>query len=221
MRSTRMPVNRKVREHDDAPVAKPGGVLQRRFDQRKGHPGIGGLGPAEAETFPQHAGDLGDVGVGIGIRRAAPDHDEQRLVARHIAWAFGDRLLDALGGGAQHLGVDAEFAAIVDADAVGGSIGVEHRRDVVLGMAGGKQHARHRQYMADALGAQAVEAVAQDGLGELEIAVLDRIGQPPPRCSASTANSATAASSRLPWPHTRTPGPRRADARGGRARGLR
>jgi hypothetical protein len=60
-------------------------------------------------------------------------------------------LLDAVGGGAQHLGVDAELAAVVDAQRIGGGVGVEHRGDVVLGMAGGEQHAGHRQHVIDAL----------------------------------------------------------------------
>jgi hypothetical protein len=76
-----------IGEHDDAAETEPGGVFQRRLDQRKGDAGIGGLGPAEAEALPQHAGDLGDVGVGVGVGRAAADDDEQGLVHGDVAGA--------------------------------------------------------------------------------------------------------------------------------------
>ena len=58
-----------------------------------------------------------------------------------------------------------------------GRVTVEHRRDVVLGVAGGEQHPRHRQDMSDTLALQRIEAVADDRPGEFEVAVLDRLRQ--------------------------------------------
>ena len=59
-------------------------------------------------------------------------------------------------------------------DAVLGGIGVEHRGHVVLHVAGGEQHAGHRQHAVDALGTQPIEALADDRPRELEIAHRDR-----------------------------------------------
>ena len=108
-----------VGEHDDAAEAELRRVLQRRLDQRECHAGIGGLGPAEAHALPQHARDLRDVGIGVGIGSAAADHDEQRFVARNVVAGRVERLADAVAGGAQHLRVDAELAAVFDASCPG------------------------------------------------------------------------------------------------------
>ena len=72
-----------------------------------------------------------------------------------------------------------------------GLIGVEHGGDVVLGVAGGEQHAGDGEDVVDALRDQPVEPVADDRPGEFEIAVLDR----PVRRSASASVSASAANS--------------------------
>ena len=76
-----------IREDDDAPIAEPRRMFERRLDQRKGDAGIGRLGPAEAKAFPQQARDLGDIGIGVGIGGAAADDDQQRLVLRHVLGA--------------------------------------------------------------------------------------------------------------------------------------
>ena len=86
----------------------------------------------------------------------------------------GERLADAGGGGLDHAALDAELAAIVDGDAALGGIAVEHRGDVVLGMAGGEEHAGDGQDAGDAAGHQGIEAVADDGRGKFQIAVLER-----------------------------------------------
>jgi hypothetical protein len=55
-----------------------------------------------------------------------------------------------------------------------GHVGVQHRGNIVLGVAGREQHARHGQYAGHPNGAQPVQPVAQDRAGEFEIAVLHR-----------------------------------------------
>ena len=83
--------------------------------------------------------------------------------------------------GLDHLEIDAQFTAVIDAQAALGGKGVEHRGDVVFGVARGKQHRRYRQHVPHALGLQALEPVAQDRPGKFEVAVLDRHrGQPRP-----------------------------------------
>ena len=59
-----------------------------------------------------------------------------------LAGCRGNGLGDTVAGGAQHLEIDAEFAAVGDLELrMFRRVGVEHRRDVVLGVAGGEQHA--------------------------------------------------------------------------------
>ena len=112
----------------------------------------------------------------VGIGGAAPDHHQKRLVQRHIAAGRAFKCLaDAIAGGADHARVDGQLPAIGDGDArVLRLVGVEDGRDIVLGMAGGEQHARHRENAGAALCAQPVEAVLDHRVGEFEIAVFHR-----------------------------------------------
>ena len=60
------------------------------------------------------------------------------------------RLFDAVAGCADHLEVNAKLAPIVEFDArVLRRPGIQHRWNVILGVAGCKQHARNRQNMID------------------------------------------------------------------------
>ena len=174
-----------IREDNDPLVAKPGRVLERRRDQREGDARIGDLAPAEAHAFPQHAHDLGDIGIGIRIGRAASDHHEQRLVVGAHGGGGSQPLGDPVAGGPQHLQIDAQFAPIGDLEAVVcRCVGVENRGDVVLGVPGRKQHARHRQHVLHPLHAQSVEPVMDHRIGEFEVAVFDRhAGQPVAQCA--------------------------------------
>ena len=165
-----------VGEHDGAFVAEFCNVLEAWLDKREGHAGIADFAPTEAHAFLQHAGDLGDVAVGIGVGCAAPDDHEAGFVqADGAVLCVGavNGLLNAGTGGCDHLGVDAEFAAIGDLQAVFGGVGVEHGGDVVFGVHRGKEHARNGEDALAARFAQAVETIADHWIGEFEIAVVD------------------------------------------------
>ena len=169
-----------IGKDDDALITKARGMAQPRLDQREGDARIDRLAPAEAEPFPEHAHDLGDVGIGVGVGGAAPDDDEHRVVERlALSPAIGlETLADALAGRPDHLRIDAELAAIANGEIVLGGIGVEDGGNVVLGVAGGKQHARQRHDVPRTLAPQLVEAGADDGLGKFQIAMLGApIGQ--------------------------------------------
>ena len=100
---------------------------------------------------------------------------KQSFVAFNLARGGSDGLIDAITGGGEHLGVDAQFLAVIDFDAVFGGIGVENAGDVVLGVAGGEQHAGNSQNAGAAGGAQLVQTFADNRMGEFEITVFEGI----------------------------------------------
>ena len=178
------PRKQEVGKHHDAAEAEAHRMPKARLHQREGHAGIQGFAPAEAEALHQHPRHLGNVGVGVRVGRAATHHHQQGLAEGHrrrgICGIQG--LADARPGRLDHLEIDAELAAVIDAQAGFSRIGVEHRRDVVFGMTRGEQHPGYRQHPPHPLGPQALQAVAQDRSRELQVAVFDRhLGQQPPQ----------------------------------------
>jgi len=132
-----------IREDDDPLVAHPRAVLQRRFDQREGNAGIAHFAPAKAHAFPKHAHHFSDVGIGIRVRRAAPDDTQQRVMP-------GDLIIqgffDPGACGSQHLQINGKFPTILDRHTgVLRLIRVQDGRNIILRVAGGEQHARNRQ----------------------------------------------------------------------------
>ena len=158
-----------IGEHDDPLEAQPDGTVQAFVDQRIGDAGIADLGPAEAQSFPQHAGHLADVGVGVGIVGAAPDHHEQRLFAvdRARSRLFG--FFDALGGGLEQARIDGQIPAIahIQVRVLGGEF-VDFAGQVIFYMTGGEQHARQAEDTGRPPVAQLIEAFAQHGPGEFQ-----------------------------------------------------
>ena len=165
-----------VRKDDEAAVTESGRVTQSGLDQREGHPGVADLAPPEPEALPQHAHDLVDVGVGVGVGGAAPDHHQHGVVPRHIVPRPIQRLLDAIPRRFQHLRIDAELACVADLHAgMRNLVSAQYRRDVVLGVAGREQHAGHRQHQVVPRRVQLVQTVADDGRGELQEPALDLV----------------------------------------------
>ena len=171
-----------VGEHHNAAVPQPHHMAQPRLHQREGDPGIQGLAPTKAKPLHQHAGHLGHIRVGVRIGGSPPHHHQQGVVPRQ-EWPAGRTVgavgglqagLDAGAGRLDHLAVHAELAAVVDPQPRLGGVGVEHRGDVVLGVAGREQHRRDRQHVAHTPATQGIEAVAQDRSGELQVAEFHR-----------------------------------------------
>ena len=157
--------------------AKACHMLKAGLDKRECHTGIADFGPAEAHPFPQHAGNLRDVGVGIGVRCAATDDNKAGIRPVNLAMlGIGsvDSGSDPVTGSLQHLQIDGQLAAILDGDAMLGSIGVEHGGNIVFRVTRGKQHARHRQHMRHALFAQLVEPGLDHRRGKFQISVFHR-----------------------------------------------
>ena len=75
---------KKIGEYDDAPVAKLGRVFQAGFHQRESYTRVSRFGPAEAEAFPENAGDFRDIGIGIGVGRTAAHDHQQGFMQRNV-----------------------------------------------------------------------------------------------------------------------------------------
>ncbi len=168
-----------VGEHHDPLEAEPHRPLQHSVDARLRDPAIADLGPAEAQALPKHPGELADIAVSVRIGGAAADHREQRLAARHRGRRRRQARLDPILRRLQQLRIDAEVPAEGDRQAMLGGIAVQHRGHVVLDVAGGEQHAWHRQDPLDALVAQLVEPLPDHGMREFEEAAGDGPGGQP------------------------------------------
>ena len=153
-------------------------MAQARFHQGKGDAGVHGLPPAEAHALHQHAGDLGHVGVGVGIGRAPAHHHQQGVVQGDGSLLVG--LLEGVANAGpsrlDHLQIHPQLPAVIHPQASLGGVGVEYGGDVVLGVAGGEQHRRNRQDVPHPALAQGLQPIPQDRAGELQVAVLHRQG---------------------------------------------
>ena len=174
----------KIGEDDDATEPQPRHPCQGLIHQRIGDAGKGDLGPAETHAFPQHARHLGNVGIGVRVIGAAPNHQQQGIFAADAVAPLGLGFLDALAGGGQQLGIDGQFPAITDIQiGIGGGKGIDFPRQVVLDVTRGEQHAGHRQNAADTLRFQRFKAVADDGPSEFQKAAFNpELGQPRFQC---------------------------------------
>ena len=164
-----------IREDDDPFVAQFCRMCQARFNQRECDTGVADLVPAKADTFVQHTCDFGDVAVGVGVGCAAPDDHKAGVMQMHLAVfgiGRGDSILDAACGGGDHFGVNAQFAAIADGDAVLRGVGVQHGGNVVFGVHGCKQHTGHSENTVATSGAQVIKTVTDHGVGKFQIAVI-------------------------------------------------
>ena len=132
---------KEIGKHDEAPETEAAGALQGLVQERAGDTDETGLGPAEAHPLPQHAGDLGDVAVGVRVGGTAPYHQQEGVLAAPRGQR-ALRRLDARRGQAQQARVHPQLGAVGDGKAgVSGGQGVEFEGDVVLGVARGHEHA--------------------------------------------------------------------------------
>ena len=148
-------------------------MAQPRFHQGKGDTGIDRLTPAESEPLHQHPHHLGHVGVGIRIGRAPTDHHQQGVGHRHLR-GLGQGLTDAGSCRRDHQPVNPQFPAVINGQSRFSAVGVEHRRNVVLGMPGREKHGGNGQHFLHALRSQVLETITQDGLGEFKESVFHR-----------------------------------------------
>ena len=140
---------------------------QRDVDPGMGDAAEGDFGPPQTEAFPQHAGEFGDVGVGVRVVGAAPDHNKQGLAERYSA---AGRCSDTIGRGLQQLRVDPEITAQLHRNTrIVGDETVHLPRQVVFDMTSRKQHAGDCQDPLCAAPRQQRKAVADRRADEFEI----------------------------------------------------
>jgi len=171
---------KKIRKNDDTLITKAHGMFETGAHQRKRDAAITDFHPAKAHAFPQHPRNLGDIAVGVGIGGAAPDDDKQRIRTRDPAGGGLLRRLDPFSRDFQKFWINGKIAPVLDgAIPMLRLIGIENRRDVVLGVTGGKKHPGDGEDAIDALRAQLVEAFADHRPREFEKAESGRIvGKP-------------------------------------------
>ncbi len=165
----------KVRENDHPPVTQPGDMLQAWLDQGKRHPGIPDLAPAEPHALPEHSRDLGDITVCVRIRCSATDDNERCLGNRYGAETkicIFDCLPNPVARGQHHLGVDPELSSVSDLESVFSCVCVEYRRNVVLRVHCGEQHARYRENPPTPPLPQAVKALSNHGVRKFQVSEL-------------------------------------------------
>ena len=136
----------KIGEHHDPLEPQLGALFQSRHDQREGNARIGRFRPAKAQAFPQHAGDFGDVAVGVGVRGTATDNYQQGFMRSDLALLCISplhRFAHPFTGRTDHLVIDPQLAAVMHLDAMLRAIGVEDGGNIVLGVTRGEQHTRH------------------------------------------------------------------------------
>ncbi len=118
-----------VRENNHPPVTQPGDMFQAWFDQRKRHPGISDLAPAEPHALPEHSRDLGDITVRVRIRCPTPDDNKRRFGNRNEAETMiciFDRLPNPDARSQHHLGVDPKLSSVSDLKSVFSCVRVEY-----------------------------------------------------------------------------------------------
>jgi hypothetical protein len=154
-----------IGKHDDAAEPETRRAIERRADARVCDAAERRLGPAEAEPLPQHARDLRDIRVGVGIVGAAANDNEQRFRALALRRDGGD----TVGRRVEQLRIDAEIAAELHLRSRMRVHKTVHLpRQVVLDVARGEQHARNRQYSGRAACLQFGQRLADRRPGEFE-----------------------------------------------------
>jgi hypothetical protein len=126
-------------QHDDPPEAQAQGAVQPGRHRRLGERHEGRLDRADRATLLQQAGGLRDLGVGVGIGRAAADQHDGR--AGPVG--AGDERLDPRLGDGEQLGGAAERAAVAEGQPrVAPLLAGERCRDVALAVPGRDEHER-------------------------------------------------------------------------------
>ncbi len=158
-----------VGKHDHAAVTELDDVLQAGFHERERHAGIPHFAPPKAQAFVQKPCDLGHVGVGVGVRGPPAYDNKAGFVSGN---GIVEHVFDPLSRSRNHLWVDAQFAPVGHIDSVLGRVGVEYRRNIVLGVHRRKEHTGHRKDAFAALRAQGIKTVPDHRIGKFQISIV-------------------------------------------------
>ena len=167
---------KEIREHNNPLITKPACVLQAGFNQGKRHTRIANFTPAKAKPFVQHTRNFCHIAIGIRVRCTAPNHHKASLMHRDLPMGrIGrrDRLLHPAAGRGDHLRIHAQFSAIADLDPMLGRIGIQHGRNIILGVHRGKEHTGNGQNFITSLGAEPIQPIPNYRIGKFQIAVFN------------------------------------------------
>ena len=166
----------KIRENDYSSEREHGDMIEAWLYKRKGNSGVGGFAPAKAQPLPEHSSNFGDIAVGIRIGGASAHDDKACFRPGDFASpvGLGLRARYPLGRRGNQPGIHPEFPSVLDIQTVLGGICVKHRRNVVFRVHGGEQQSGNRENLRASRQSKIVEAVANDGVGELQETVLHR-----------------------------------------------
>jgi hypothetical protein len=160
-----------VGEDGDSAGAQLLQSLQPLGDGRGGHADVGVLHRRVRASLVEEACDLGEVRVGIWVRRTASYDEDGGLLSLH----FGDGGRNPFVHQLQQLGTDAESAAVPKVDSrVAHLLAHQGRGYVVLGVAGGEEHQGNRGYASRPALHEAAHALGDRGPRELYETTLDR-----------------------------------------------
>ncbi len=160
-----------VGEDGDPPDAQLLEAFQPLGDVRRGHANVRGLHHRVRAPLVEEARDLGEVGVGVGVRGAATDDEDGSLVFLLLGDGGGDPLVHK----GEELGPDAESPAVLEANVRTAHL-LAHKGggDVVLGVAGGEEHEGDGGYLSRPASGQTLHALGDRGPRELYKTALNR-----------------------------------------------
>ena len=160
-------------QHHHPPVGQVFEQRQRILQQRLGDADKGRGGKAEAQTFPEQAGELGHFRVSVGVIGTAPHHQQAAFLTGHRG-VGGFGLRHHLPGELQQRGRDAQVPAQGDFQVRVLLLERVHlERNIVLGVPAGKEDGRNGRDLAHALLVHALHGRRVHRVGKLQKAVVD------------------------------------------------
>ena len=169
-------IEQKERQHHETPQTVACCRAQAIGHERFGGARIAHLHAAETHAFLQHAGDLGDLAVGVRIGRAPAHQNQASLVAAHGMRRARFRRNHPFLRQLQQLGMQIERRTEMEIDGRMFARKRKHlRRQIVFCMAGREQHARHHRHLLRTERQVGRYCLAERRAGKLQIPVTDRM----------------------------------------------
>jgi hypothetical protein len=175
------PGEQEQRHNRQAVGAEPVGAVERVLHRWGGHGHERRLDRAEAAAVAQQPGQLDELGARVGVGRAPADQHDRRGRAA-VGRERGDRPPGPVLRHGQHGRVGAEVAGQPERDGRVAAPGpAEHRRAVVLEVAGAEQDVGHGHDVGGPRRDQVVDGTVDRRVGQLEEAAAHPTARQPGR----------------------------------------